>query len=149
MKNAILLFVGLLLASTTVNAMSFEEALEIGKLSNEQVVSRIPEDYAAAEVVDELQNGLTVEPERMLLAEAYCVEALAKVGTKSLRKNLLQEMMSGVDLDLEARAFKGGSADRYYGARQLSSALRRRFNSLMEFQAARYSNFLLIIQAHK
>lgn len=149
MKSLILLVAGLLFAAVSVKAMSLEEAAEILKLDNEQIVASIPEDYATAEVVAELQSGAKVESERMLLAEGYCAEALSKIDTAKKRNRIIREMQSPADKTLESWAWKGGSADRYYTARMHSAKISRKLKSLLEFQARRYTAYLSVIQSYK
>lgn len=149
MKSLILLVVVLLFASVPSRAMSLEEAAEILKLDNEQIVARIPEDAAAAAVVADLQKGEAVSPERLQSAESYCLNVLVGIDTKKKRKGALKEMMVSVKSTLEAWAWKGGSADRYYEARMHSARISRKLSSLLEFEAGRYTNFLEVIKSRK
>ena len=149
MKNPLALVVGLLLVAMPAKALSFEEASQLVKMDNEQVIARIPEDVAAATVVADLQKGAAVSVERFMSAEIYCSDMLAKIDTKKKRKLVLGQMLVPVKSELEVWAWRGGSDDRYFEARMRLEMISRRLKSLLEFEAERYTNFLSVIHSRK
>lgn len=149
MKNVILLVAGFMFVSLPAKAMNLEAAAQLLKLDNEQALALIPEEAAAASVVADLRNGKVVSAERVRSAGSWYSGMLEKIGTKKQRKCIVNQMMTPIDSDLETWAWKGGSADRYFEARMLSARIFRRLKSLLEFEAERDAEFLLVIQSHK
>ncbi|GEM_PF-7034732 len=122
------------------------EELIVALLTNEEIVAGDRNDLFTSQVVDKINNGKEVSEDDLDIARRFCESTLVFIGTPKLRKKMVANMMKSVDDKIEQWAWSGGSDERYFRARRMQAALRRRFSSLLEFRAERSRRFLEVLK---